>query len=61
MPESADATMPAYLTEGQKKMLISNGTYKEDGTVNLETAKAPGLGEGLEGSSRDANQEHDSE
>ena len=37
-PRSADARMPAYLTEGQKAMLISNGTYREDGTVNLETA-----------------------
>ena len=39
MPRSADATMPAYLTEGQKAMLISNGTYKEDGTVNGDTAR----------------------
>ena len=42
MPESPDATMPAYLTEVQKEMLISNGTYKADGTVNMETAKALG-------------------
>jgi hypothetical protein len=38
MPESADARMPLYLTEFQKQMLVSNGTYKSDGTVNLETA-----------------------
>jgi hypothetical protein len=37
-PRSADARMPAYLTEGQKAILVSNGTYREDGTVNLETA-----------------------
>ena len=42
MPESPGATMPAYLTDVQKQMLISNGTYKADGTVNLETAKALG-------------------
>jgi hypothetical protein len=38
MPETPDAKMPLYLTEGQKEMLISNGTYKPDGTVNMETA-----------------------
>ena len=42
MPDSADARMPAYLTEVQKQSLIDNGTYKADGTVNLETAKALG-------------------
>ena len=42
MPRSPDARMPAYLTEGQKAMLISNGTYREDGTVNLETAHRMG-------------------
>ena len=42
MPETPEATMPAYLTEVQKEMLVSNGTYKADGTVNMETAKALG-------------------
>ena len=42
MPETPEATMPAYLTEVQKEMLISNGTYKADGTVNMETARALG-------------------
>ncbi len=32
--------MPAYLSEAQKASLVSNGTYKRDGTVNLDTAKA---------------------
>ena len=41
-PHSADARIPAYLTEGQKAMLISNGTYREDGTVNMETAERMG-------------------
>jgi hypothetical protein len=42
MPDSAEATMPRYLTEGQKQMLISNGTYNPDGTANLETARRLG-------------------
>ncbi len=42
MPRNADAKMPAYLTEGQKAMLVSNGTYREDGTVNIETARQLG-------------------
>lgn len=42
MPETSNTTMPAYFTAGQKEMLISNGTYKEDGTVNMETARRVG-------------------
>ena len=42
MPETPDARMPSYLTEGQKEMLVSNGTYRADGTVNLETARRLG-------------------
>jgi hypothetical protein len=42
MPESPDSRMPLYLTDGQKEMLISNGTYKPDGTVNMETARRLG-------------------
>ncbi|HSE64837.1 MAG TPA: hypothetical protein VLG15_14610 [Thermoanaerobaculia bacterium] len=42
VPPSADAKMPSYLTEGQKRMLIANGTYDADGTVNLETARRLG-------------------
>jgi hypothetical protein len=41
-PESADAKMPAALSEGQRARLIANGTYKPDGTVNMETAKRLG-------------------
>lgn len=41
-PERADSMMPAYLTEGQKQLLIQNGTYKPDGTVNMETARRLG-------------------
>ena len=42
MPRSADARIPAYLTEGQKALLVSNGTYNADGTVNMETAERLG-------------------
>lgn len=41
-PEKADATMPEYLSEGQKRVLIQNGTYRQDGTINMETAKRLG-------------------
>jgi hypothetical protein len=39
MPERPDARMPLYLTESQKEMLISSGTYNASGTVNMETAR----------------------
>jgi hypothetical protein len=42
VPRSPDARIPAFLTEGQKAMLISNGTYREDGTVNMDTARRLG-------------------
>ena len=42
MPRSAEATMPLALTEEQKRLLIQNGTYREDGTVNVETARRLG-------------------
>jgi hypothetical protein len=42
VPRKADATIPRYLSEGQKQLLIRNGTYRADGTVNLETAKRLG-------------------
>ena len=41
-PRSADAAIPAWLSPAQKKLLIQNGTYTEDGRVNLETARAVG-------------------
>jgi hypothetical protein len=34
--------MPLYLPEVLKQRLISNGTYRPDGTVNLETARRLG-------------------
>ena len=41
-PESADARLPLWLSEGQKRLLIQNGTYNADGTVNMETARRLG-------------------
>ena len=41
-PRKANETIPAYLTEAEKRSLIANGTYNADGTVNLETARALG-------------------
>jgi hypothetical protein len=41
-PSGAGDKMPAYLTDAEKRALVSNGTYKADGSVNLETAKAQG-------------------
>ena len=38
IPRSADATMPGYLSAEARKRLIANGTYNEDGTVNMTTA-----------------------
>ena len=42
VPRKAGAKIPAHLTEGQKQLLIQNGTYNPDGTINMETAKRLG-------------------
>ncbi len=42
MPRFADARMPEWLSPAQKRLLIQNGTYREDGTVNMETAQRLG-------------------
>jgi hypothetical protein len=42
MPRSAQARMPGSLSAEAKRKLVANGTYKEDGTVNLETARRLG-------------------
>jgi hypothetical protein len=39
-PARPDAKMSPGLTEAEKASLISNGTYRPDGTVNMETARA---------------------
>ncbi|HKD10475.1 MAG TPA: hypothetical protein VKE50_00295 [Thermoanaerobaculia bacterium] len=41
-PESADARMPPGLSEEQRRLLVANGTYNEDGTVNRATAERLG-------------------
>jgi hypothetical protein len=41
-PAKAEATIPGYLSETQKRLLIQNGTYRPDGTVNMETARRLG-------------------
>jgi hypothetical protein len=56
VPASPDTKMPLYLTEGQKQMLISNGTYKPDGTVNMETARRLGWDKEWEKRARPAPQ-----
>ncbi|HEX9149098.1 MAG TPA: hypothetical protein VF958_08065, partial [Thermoanaerobaculia bacterium] len=38
VPESPDARLPEYLSADERQRLIDNGTYKPDGTVNMETA-----------------------
>jgi hypothetical protein len=37
-PTSSDARMASALSAEQKRLLIQNGTYRPDGTVNVETA-----------------------
>jgi hypothetical protein len=41
-PRFPDSRLPAWLTVEQKRRLIQNGTYREDGTVNMETAQRLG-------------------
>jgi hypothetical protein len=42
MPRLPTARLPLYLTDYQREMLIQNGTYKADGTVDMETAHKNG-------------------
>jgi hypothetical protein len=42
VPESPEATLPAYLSEEERGRLIANGTYNADGTVNMDTAERLG-------------------
>jgi len=41
-PQSPESRIPDWLTSEQKRMLIANGTYNADGSVNMETAKRLG-------------------
>jgi hypothetical protein len=56
MPRFADAKMPGWLSPAQKRLLIQNGTYREDGTVNSETAQRLGWDKVWEQRSRPAPQ-----
>ena len=42
VPESPDDLLPRGLPDSLKQRLVSNGTYRPDGTVNLETARRLG-------------------
>ena len=42
VPQSADAKLPSSLAERQRRVLIENGVYNADGTVNRETARRLG-------------------
>jgi hypothetical protein len=42
VPRTADAKIPAWLSPAQKRLLIQNGTYGEDGVANMETARRLG-------------------
>jgi hypothetical protein len=56
VPEHADQPLPAYLPESLKQRLISNGTYRPDGKVNMETARRLGWDKVWEKRSRPAPQ-----
>jgi hypothetical protein len=38
VPRSPDDRIPLWLSDRQKRLLVQNGTYNADGTVNMETA-----------------------
>jgi hypothetical protein len=42
VPQFPEARMPEGLAERQKRVLVENGTYKADGTINMETARRLG-------------------
>jgi hypothetical protein len=54
VPRSPDEPMPAYLPEALRLRLISNGTYRPDGTVNMDTARRLGWDRTWEQHSRPA-------
>lgn len=55
-PRFADSKIPDWLSPAQKRRLIENGTYRENGTVNLETARRLGWDRIWEERSRPAPQ-----
>jgi len=56
VPSSPDDPMALSLPEVLRQRLISNGTYRPDGTVNMETARRLGWDKVWEKRSRPAPQ-----
>jgi len=56
VPRSPEERMPEYLPQVLRERLISNGTYRPDGTVNMETAHRLGWDRIWEERSRPAPQ-----
>jgi len=56
VPMSPDARIPTSLAKALRERLVSNGTYKPDGTVNLETARRLGWDKEWEKRARPAPQ-----
>ena len=46
VPEGPDDRMPGHYSDATRAALISNGTFKPDGTVNMETAERLGWTKG---------------
>jgi hypothetical protein len=58
-PESGDSRIPSWLSAEQKRLLVANGTYNPDGTVNMETARRLGWDKEWERRSRPGPQPSD--
>jgi hypothetical protein len=56
VPRSPDEPMPEYLPQVLRDRLMSNGTYRRDGTVNMETARRLGWDKEWENRERPAPQ-----
>jgi hypothetical protein len=56
MPGSENSTIPPWLSAEQKRLLVANGTYNPDGTVNIETARRLGWDKEWEKRNRPAPQ-----
>jgi hypothetical protein len=56
VPRSPDEPMPEYLSQVLRDRLMSNGTYRRDGTVNMETARRLGWDKEWENRERPAPQ-----
>jgi hypothetical protein len=61
VPQSPEDRIPQWLSRRQKEILIQNGTYNPDGTVNMETARRLGWNEVWEESRQPAPRPPESE